>query len=72
MITKVTKVVLTFYHVSNPSYEINKFAGQKIIKHIKPYQTAWKHLHNLQYHLVLLARILTKLDLAFLEHHKIS
>jgi hypothetical protein len=39
MIKKVTEVFLTFYLFSNPSYEIHKFAGQKIIKHIKPYQT---------------------------------
>jgi hypothetical protein len=40
MTAKVTEVVLTFYHFSNPSYEINKLAGQKTVKHTKPYQTA--------------------------------
>jgi hypothetical protein len=29
-------------YFSNPSYEINKLAGQKTIKHTKPYQTAYK------------------------------
>jgi hypothetical protein len=44
MIIKVTEVVLSFYHFSNPSYEINNFAGQKIIKHIKPYPTVKSNL----------------------------
>jgi hypothetical protein len=40
MATRVTEVVLPFYHFLNKSYEINNLAGQKIIKHTKPYQTA--------------------------------
>jgi hypothetical protein len=40
MTKKVTEVVLPFYDFLNYSYGINKLAGQKTIKHIKPYQKA--------------------------------
>jgi hypothetical protein len=29
MKTKITEVVLTFYHLLNKSYELNKLAGRK-------------------------------------------
>jgi hypothetical protein len=49
MKTKIIEVVLTFYHLSNKSYELNKFAGRKQIHTLKPYQTAWIHLHKLHH-----------------------
>jgi hypothetical protein len=40
MKTKLTDVVLTFYRLSNKSYELNKLVGRKQLNTPKSYQIA--------------------------------
>jgi hypothetical protein len=43
MKTKITEMVLPFYHFSNKIYELNKLAGREQLNTLKPYQTLWIH-----------------------------
>jgi hypothetical protein len=69
MITRLTKVVLPFYHFSNKSYKVNKLAGRRYKNTLKLKQTTWKQLHKLHQQLEFLAGSLTKFNLTFLENH---